>query len=118
MTTQPIQQPHVGDDYTRLLRRRIDLGRLFMDFLCHGRQTAPEAVMLFRRVLHLDAVLSADDRYDRDHLELVSVREDARYHQPPRTVPEDHDIQPCGLCRKLGLDLDPGLVRVPRERAA
>jgi hypothetical protein len=118
VTTQPIRQSPSSDAYERLLAERIALGRLYMDYLCHSRLAAPQAVMLFRRVLHLDALLASDERYDHDHLEVVSAREDARYHRPPLTVPPDHDAQPCGLCRKMALEFDLDLVLLPRECAA
>lgn len=118
MTAQPNRTAAAGglSGYDRLLEERIELGRLYMDYLSHLRLAAPQAVMLFRRVLHLDAQLSADPRYDADHLDVVSVAEDARFHQPP-LVPVDHDSVPCSLCRKvaLGLDLD---VVLPHHRKA
>lgn len=118
MTAQPIMQPSMSDGYEQLLAERIALGRLYMDYLCHSRLAAPQAIMLFRRVLHLDALLASDERYDRDYLEVVSAREDARFHRPPLTVPPDHDAQPCGLCHKMALELDLNLVLLPRECAA
>ncbi|MDB5478852.1 MAG: hypothetical protein JWM96_1347 [Alphaproteobacteria bacterium] len=118
MTAQPINPPSASAVYEQAMRERIALGRLYMDYLCHGRTAAPQAILLFRRLLHLDTLLGADERYDQDHLEIVTVREDARFHRPPRTVPSDHDVQPCGLCRKLILDLDQDLVLLPYEGAA
>lgn len=109
MTAQPIDNrlALVPDPYDKALAERIVLGRLYMDYLSHLRLTAPQAVLLFRRVLDLDARLSKDDRYDHDHLEIVAPREDARFHQPPET-PADHTVSPCRLCRRqrLGLDVD------------
>ena len=119
MTAQPIRADRgcAASDYDRLLEERIELGRLYMDYLSHLRLTAPQAVLLFHRVLHLDAQLSADSRYDGDHLAVVSVAEDARFHQPP-AVPLDHDSAPCGLCRKLRLGLGVDVVLPHHGEAA
>lgn len=106
MSAQPTHRPAgTRGDFERLLTQRMRLGIEYMDVLCHGHTEAPAAVMLFRRLLHLDALLtslSAD--YEAYHLEVLSVREDARYHQPGLDFPADHDVLPCALCCRLPLN--------------
>lgn len=103
--------------YEVLLNERLWLGKLYADHLSHLDEVTPKALLLFQRLLTVDAALGRYRRYDRDLFARVIPTENERIHQPPDT-PADHRWAPCSLCLTTALHLEPGTVLLPAARSA